>query len=126
MPATPTPRTTTSPDPVPVRRAAALTRALLTVDGVAALHPGQFGEVALLYPRGRVPGLRVTPGHGPRLEVHVVVDVDAYRRPLSGLAAAVRDVVTESGVDLPVDVVFADATDAPDRTGSPTPGRPLR
>lgn len=104
----------------------ALARALLGVDGIAALHPGLFGEVALLYPRGRVPGLRVTPGSAPRLEVHVVVDFSAYRRPLSGLAAAVRDVVRESGVDLPVDVVFADGTDGADGTESPVTRRPPR
>lgn len=123
MPATSTPLTTSPLDPVPASRAAALTRAILAVDGVAALHPGKFGEVALLYPRGRVPGLRVTPGQNPRLETHIVVDVGAYRRPLSGLAAAVRDAVTESGVALPVDVVFADVTDG---TGSPTPRRAPR
>ena len=81
---------------------------LLAVPGVAALHPGRFGEVALLYPRHRVIGLRCTP---ELIEVHVVVDL-AAARPLAEVAEEVRGVVRQELIDAPqpVAVCFADAT----------------
>lgn len=78
------------------------------IPGVAGLHPGRFGEVALLYPRHRVVGLRHTP---EVLEVHLVIDLSAAR-PLAEVAAEVRGVVTQELADAPphLDIVFADAT----------------
>lgn len=90
--------------------ALALVEAVRAVDGVAGLHRGRFREVALLYPRRRVPGLRLTPGPDPRLEVHVIADL-SRRRPLPELAEAVRGVAHAHPVELPVDVVIADAVD---------------
>ncbi len=97
-------------DPVPLRRAVDVARAVRAVDGVADLHAGRFGEVALLYPRRRVAGLRVTLSPTPRLEVHILADLRA-RRPLAQVAAAVREAVVRGGMALPVDVIIADATD---------------
>ncbi|MDO5670993.1 MAG: hypothetical protein Q4G50_13465 [Corynebacterium sp.] len=86
--------------------AVALAGDIRDVSGVAALHAGRFGEVALLFPRRRVNGLRRT-SHG--LEVHVVVDL-TVRRPLIDVAVDVRHVVARH-LDLPVDIIFAEATD---------------
>ncbi|RSZ64487.1 hypothetical protein EAH68_04695 [Corynebacterium hylobatis] len=78
------------------------------IPGVAGLHAGRFGEVALLYPRHRVRGLRVTP---TVLEVHLVVDL-AAPRPLPEISAQVRAVVADF-LETEVDVFFADATGGP-------------
>ncbi|MCS5478457.1 hypothetical protein NYP18_02195 [Corynebacterium sp. YIM 101645] len=78
------------------------------IPGVAGLHAGRFGEVALLYPRHRVNGLRVSP---TALEVHLIVDL-AAPRPLAEIAAEVRAVVA-GFLDTEVDVFFADATGGP-------------
>lgn len=96
-----------SPATDPVERAVAdrVAAGILAVPGVAGLHSGRFGEVALLYPRHRVNGLRVTPG---ALEVHLIVDL-AATRPLAEIAGQVRTVVAEF-LDTEVDVFFADAT----------------
>lgn len=81
------------------------------IPGVADLHPGRYGEVALLFPRHRVVGLRHTP---EVLEVHLVVDLSdlSAARPLAEVAAEVRDVVTQELADTPphLEIVFADAT----------------
>lgn len=100
-------------DPIPRDVADTLAADLCRLPGVADLHPGQFGEVALLYPRHRVAGLRLA---GDRVEVHLVVDLSA-RRPLTELADAARDLTTASltataAAGLPVDVHLADATSA--------------
>ena len=92
---------TISPD-----TADALADAIRGVDGVADLHAGRFGEVALLFPRRRVPGLRRAEG---TLQVHLVVDL-AHPRPLIDVAADVRASIARH-LDLPVDVIFAEATD---------------
>lgn len=91
----------------PVERAVAdrLAAAIRTIPGVADLYAGRYGEIALLYPRHRVHGLRRTPSS---LETHLVVDL-AHPRPLAEVAAQVRGVVTRY-VDAPVDVYFAEAT----------------
>ena len=81
-----------------------LAAAIRSVRGVADLHAGRYGEVATLFPRHRVNGLRRTPGE---LEVHLVVDLDAGR-PLYEIAAEVRGVVTQL-LDTPVTICFADA-----------------
>lgn len=83
---------------------------LRDIPGVADLHPGRYGEVALLYPRHRVVGLRHTP---EVLEVHLVVDLSDLpaARPLAEIAADVRGVVKQELTDAPpLEIVFADAT----------------
>jgi hypothetical protein len=91
----------------PVARAVAdrLAEEIRAVSGVAGLHGGRFGEVALLYPRHRVSGLRATP---TALEVHLVVDL-TNPRPLAEIATQVRTLVAGL-LDTEVDVHFADAT----------------
>lgn len=94
-----------SSDPFPRELADKLAHALQSIPGVVALHPGQFGEVALLYPRHRVRGLSMT---GGRLGVHIVVDLSALR-PLAELAEAVRATASNFNPGAPIDVYFADA-----------------
>lgn len=94
----------------PVSRPAAerAAAAALAQPGVAALHPGEFNEVALLYPGGRVRGLRLeSSGPLPRLQVHLVVDLPRAG-DLRTLSETVRAAVG-AHVPLPVDVVLADA-----------------
>jgi len=61
--------------------------AVLTAPGVVALSGGTLGEVATFLPGRRVPGVRLGPGPGDPLEVHVVA---AYGTPVAETAAAVR------------------------------------
>ncbi|MBZ8177700.1 hypothetical protein GP475_02275 [Corynebacterium poyangense] len=81
---------------------------ITAIDGVADMHAGNFGEVALYYPRTRVRGLRQTTGDNPRFEVHIVADLS---RPLDlyDVAERVRQVAS-AAQSLPVDVTIADAT----------------
>lgn len=94
-------------DPIPVEQARAIVTDVESIKGVAELHPGDFGEAALLYPGERIHGLRL---HGGRLEVRIVVDLQALDSKLSldELATAVRFAV-QPRTDFPVDVVVADA-----------------
>lgn len=103
--------------------------AVLAVPGVAALHPGPFGEVATHLPGRRVPGIRETgtetddgtgtgpgigPGTGAALEVHLVLwwgrpvlpTAEAVRRSLTALGASRVDVIVED-VALPEVVIPA-------------------
>ena len=89
---------------VPLEAAEAIVSDVTSVTGVAGMHSGQFGEVALLYPGTRVQGLRVKDS---RLEVHLVCDY-AAGEDLYRVAEKVRAVVARH-VDLPVDVIFGDA-----------------
>lgn len=84
------------------------------VPGVAALHPGMFGEVATYLPGRRVPGIRIGPD---RVDVHVSLTLDA---PVRATAAAIQDAVGAL-VDLPVDVTVEDLVPV-----TPTSGRELR
>lgn len=68
------------------------------VPGVAALHPGMFGEVGTYLPRRRVTGVRIG---DDRVEVHISVTPDA---PIRQTAAAVRSAVAAVVPDLLVDV----------------------
>ncbi|MDO5671173.1 MAG: hypothetical protein Q4G50_14375 [Corynebacterium sp.] len=98
-------RASSSPAPVPARPLAdAVAADLRAIPGVADLHPGRYGEVALLYPRHRVTGLRHTPD---RLEVHLVVDLD-HPQPLAEVADRARAVV-EKHLRRTADIIFADA-----------------
>ncbi len=95
-------------EPLPLDRARALAAAVAAVPGVEKLAQGTYGQIALLFPGERVPGLRLA--DADRLEVHVVVDLaalglgadlHAFSRRLRAIAAA--------HTDLPVTVVLADA-----------------
>jgi uncharacterized alkaline shock family protein YloU len=80
--------------------------ATLAVPGVAALHPGMFGEVGTYLPGRRVTGVRVTDG---TVDVHVTVHegVDVRRT-----AAAVRDAVVLVAPGSTVDVTVEDVAPA--------------
>lgn len=102
---------------LPPEAAQAIAAAAVAVPGVAEMYPGVVGELALLYPRLRVPGLAVT---GSRLDVHVTVEVD-IRRPrllpdvISQVHAEVSDILRqypESGVTQ-ARVIASDAVPAP-------------
>lgn len=92
--------------------AEALAGDILALDGVDGLHGGRYGEVALLYPKARVRGLKMTSprdGGPTRLEVHVTADAAAMPN-LYELAKTIRN--TAAGyTDAPVDVTFGDIAD---------------
>jgi hypothetical protein len=83
-----------------------LAAAVLATEGVAALHPGLFAEVATYLPGRRVQGIRVT-DHG--CEIHVVLDWDA---PIWATATAVRRAAAR-WVEGAVDVTVADIAEPP-------------
>ncbi|MHA2788043.1 hypothetical protein ACXZ66_02695 [Corynebacterium sp. S7] len=89
--------------------------AALSVAGVADLHPGKYGEVALLFPGERIDGVTAI-HHGPidevdGIEVHLVVDASS-RPNLFELSREVRSAVqSATGIEV-VDVIIADAVDA--------------
>lgn len=95
-------------DPIPLEVAHRIVAEVSAVAGVASLHPGDFGETALLFPGERVHGLRLREN---RLEVHVVVDLSTLppRTDLQSFAEIVRLAVAPL-TSFPVDVVLADAT----------------
>ena len=80
--------------------------AILAVPGVAALHPGMFGEVGTYLPGRRVTGVRIT---DDRVDVHVTVHegVDVRRT-----AAAVRDAVVRVTSRPTVDITVEDIAPA--------------
>lgn len=103
-------------NPVPAAVAESLVAAVSAVPFVDGPDEGRFGEVALLYPGLRAPGLRWADG---RLEVHVRVAVDPRDpAPLSDVARTVRAaasaVLSESpeAPAVPVDVIVADVVAA--------------
>ncbi|MCK7637505.1 hypothetical protein [Corynebacterium pygosceleis] len=100
------------PDPISLEQAETLRDEILSLPGVAGMHGGQFGEVAMLYPGTRVRGLHLfTPRGRPdetRMEVHLIADLSQLP-DLGELAEKVRT-VTERYVTEPVDVFFSDAS----------------
>jgi uncharacterized alkaline shock family protein YloU len=79
-----------------------IAEAILAVPGVAALHPGMFGEVGTYLPGRRVTGVRITDdGVDVHVTVHQGVDV-------RGTAAAVRDAVARVTPGSTVDVTVED------------------
>lgn len=82
---------------------------VLTVDGVADLHGGLFGEIATYLPGRQVPGIRL--GSDDTTDIHIVVDwgvsvpgtADAVRRAVAPLVPGVVHVTVE-------DVAAAPAT----------------
>lgn len=93
-------------DPVPLSVADAVAAAVVSLPGVSTLHAGQYGELALLYPGRRIPGLRLADGH---LEVHVVLGLHILGTdtPLTALAESIRS-AAQPHSPFPVDVIFAD------------------
>lgn len=89
---------------IPVDQARAIERAVTSISGVDSLHPGRFGEVALLYPGERVRGLKV---NCDRLEVHLTVSASLLTSTLDVLADQVR-VTAQDFTDLTVDVHIND------------------
>ncbi|MBI8999502.1 hypothetical protein M0E87_01455 [Corynebacterium sp. CCM 9185] len=100
------------PDPISFEQAEALRDEILSLPGVAGMHGGQFGEVAMLYPGARVRGLHLfTPRGRPaetRMEIHLIADLSQ----LPDLGALADKVRTTAGryVSEPVDVFFSDAS----------------
>ncbi|MDK8305519.1 hypothetical protein QP866_02085 [Corynebacterium imitans] len=95
--------------PITLEVGEAVRDSALGVPGVADLHRGRVGEVALLLPNARIDGLRQAYRDGERgIEIHIVFDT-ASRRDIQSVAADVRSAVLGAS-DLPfVDVVVADA-----------------
>jgi hypothetical protein len=75
--------------------------AALSVEGVADLHGGMFGEIGTYLPGGRVAGIRIS---GDRVEVHVTL---YWEYAVRATADAVRSAV-EPLVDQPVYVTVED------------------
>lgn len=83
-----------------------LAAAVLATEGVAALHPGIFEEVATYLPGRRVQGIRVT---DDGCEIHVVLD---WAAPMWETASAVRRAAARL-VEGAVDVTVADVAEPP-------------
>ncbi|WKD56844.1 hypothetical protein CAPI_01350 [Corynebacterium capitovis DSM 44611] len=87
--------------------------AALSTPGVAGLHAGRFGEVALLLPGTRIPGLRSVERASLRgIEVHLVYDVDSGLTVSAAASNARAAVSAATGAPF-VDVIVADAARAP-------------
>lgn len=92
--------------PTPEEPADRLAAAVLAVPGVAALHPGMFGEVGTYLPGRRVAGIRIT---DETVEVHVVV---VFGVAVRDTAAAVRTVVGALHPGVAVNVTVEDVAPA--------------
>lgn len=86
--------------------------AALAVPGVAGLHGGHFGEVALLLPGTRIEGLRASRRadlpQARGLEVNIIFDVSSARN-VHEVAADVRSAIQQVTAFDFIDVVVADA-----------------
>lgn len=91
----------------------AVAAAVLTVDGVVALHGGALGEVGTYLPGRRVPGIRAD---GDGTEIHVTVAFGTDVRPA---ADRVRGAVAGLVVP-PVHVIIEDVVPVAPGT-APTP-----
>ncbi|GGG74424.1 Asp23/Gls24 family envelope stress response protein [Corynebacterium pelargi] len=91
-------------------KAQALVEAVVAIPGVHAMHSGRFGEVALLYPKQRVQGLRFQNRDEESFEVDIVAEFGADN--LYDLAEEVRATAAQTlkadGLTMPVSVVIAD------------------
>lgn len=94
--------------PLSPAQAHALAADVRALEGVANLHGGSFGEVALLFPRERVHGLRINAVG--ELEVHVTVDLDVLGTEvdLRAFSEKIREIAT-TATGLTTDVILADA-----------------
>lgn len=91
-------------------QANALVEEICSLDGIAGLDGGKFGEIAILFPGNKVRGLHVTTPKDKkdteRLEVYVIVDGE--KQPsIEKLAFAVRKAAS-AYTDAPIDVIIAD------------------
>ena len=93
--------------PVPEEPADRLAAAVLAVPGVAALHPGMFGEVGTYLAGRRVAGIRVT---DTDVDVHIVV---LFGVAVRDTAAAVRATVAALHPGAAVNVTVEDVATAP-------------
>lgn len=101
---------TQSPPRLTHDQAAALSEALLGVEGVDSLHAGRFGQIALIYSGDRYPGLwHPSPTEDkPRgLEIHLVVTRDGLKN-LKGIADRARALASDYFAGA-IDVIIADA-----------------
>ena len=87
-----------------------LVESVQAIPGVHSMHAGRFGEVALLYPKQRVQGVRFLSTKESAFEVDIVASYGAGN--LYELAHQVRELATSAlakeNIDLPVRVVIAD------------------
>lgn len=81
-----------------------IAQVVLDVDGVAALHGGEFGEVATYLPGRKVLGIRIDEH---RCDIHFSAE---YPSDVNGVARGVRAAV-ESLVPVPVSVTVEDIVD---------------
>lgn len=97
----------TAPSRPASAEAEAISAAVLAVPSVDGFHPGHHGEVALLYPGLRVPGMRWT---GNRLELHLRVSFDPRSPvPLAETSELAKSAASAAwGRRSPVDVIIAD------------------
>lgn len=75
----------------------------LSVAGVSALHPGEFGEIATYLPGRRVVGIRID---ADVCEIHISVE---YPSDVHAVARGVRDAVGPH-VSVPIVVTVEDVT----------------
>lgn len=110
--------TTPSPSSQPEQRfqldldaAQRIKEAVTSLEGVAGLSAGSFGEISLLFAGARVRGIRKpSPREDTAIEIHVVVDV-AAEKVLQELGTEIRRAAMAACPQLKrVDVIFADAT----------------
>ena len=94
-----------------------LAAAVRGVPGVAALHPGMFGEVGTYLPGRRVPGIRTV---GDVTEVHVSIVFDASVRDTAVRVRSAVSALTGGAVDVTVEDVV------PGSTAEPVDSRPAR
>lgn len=103
-----------SPPALDLAVAQKLSDAVCSLHGVAGMYSGDYGELALLLPGGKVPGLRTPLSEELHVEIYPVVDVSTVvSLPELGTAiqATAREILHSSGFDSPhIDVRFAAAT----------------
>lgn len=88
----------------PATVAAAVRAAVLAVPGVTRLTPGTGVEVATQFPGGKIAGIRL----GDPVEVHVEIGPVPIAPVAKKIQAAVRNVLSRSGLDSSVEVVVDD------------------
>ena len=101
---------------LPAEAAQAVVAAALAVPGVAQMYSGVVGEIALLYPRLRVPGLTVVSN---LLEVQVAIEVDlANPLHIPSVIKQVHDAVATVIAQYPASGVIAVRVIAADAVAS--------
>lgn len=101
---------TQSPPRLTHDQAAALSEAILGVEGIDSFHAGRFGQIALIYSGDRFPGLwhpSPTDDEPRGLEIHVVVTREGLKN-LKGIADQIRTLAADYFAGS-IDVIIADA-----------------